>query len=151
MKDNETGIWSMDVGERSILLYSSRQDGWRKGQPVLVNDVTIRIERGRGSSTDIEAVAAHILRAISGSHPTIKIELKRTASETPVPSHGGPAVAVTWELRLNGVVIQQSYDRYRWSDREKAGLKAPAGMQKRLLDLQAAIDGASSGREGDNE
>nr|WP_313665535.1 hypothetical protein [Brucella intermedia] len=58
MKDNEAGIWSMDVGERSILLYSTRQDGWRKGQPVLVNDVTIRIERGRGSSADIEAVAS---------------------------------------------------------------------------------------------
>lgn len=151
MKDNEADIWSMDVGERSILLYSTRQDGWRKGRPVLVNDVTIRIERGRGSSADIEAVAADVLRAISGRHSSIKIELKRTASETPVPSHGGPAVAVTWELRLNGVVIQQSYDRYRWSDREKAGLKAPASMQKRLLDLQAAIDGASSGREGDNE
>ncbi len=141
MKDNETGIWSMDVGERSILLYASRQDGWRKGQPVLVNDVTIRIERGRGSSTDIQAVATDILRAISGRHPSIKIELKRTASETPVPSHGGPAVSVTWELLLNGVVIQQSYDRYRWSDREKAGLKAPASMQKRLVDLQAAIEG----------
>lgn len=144
MKDNETGIWSMDVGERSILLYSTRQDGWRKGQPVLVNDVTIRIERGRGSSADIEAIAADILQGFRSSHPSIKIELKRTASETPVPSHGGPAVAVTWELRLNDVVIQQSYDRYRWSDREKAGLKAPASMQKRLVDLQAAIDGGEN-------
>ncbi|KAB2752344.1 hypothetical protein [Brucella anthropi] len=90
-------------------------------------------------------------RALGAEKPLIILELKRTASDTPVPSHGGPAVSVTWELRLNGVVIQQSYDRYHWSDREKAGLKAPVSMQKLLVELQAAIDGATLESEGDNE
>lgn len=89
-------------------------------------------------------------RALGAEKPLINLELNRTASEFPA-SHGGPAVSVTWELLLNGVVIQQSYDRYRWSDREKAGLKAPVSMQKLLVELQAAIDGATLESEGDNE
>lgn len=79
-------------------------------------------------------------RALAAEKPFVNLELKRTASDTPVPSHGGPAVAVTWELCLNGIVIKSSFDRYHWFDREKAGLRAPASMQKLLVDLQAAID-----------
>lgn len=79
-------------------------------------------------------------RALGAEKPPINLELKRTASDTPVPSHGGPAVVVTWELCLNGIVIERSFDRYHWFHREKAGLKAPASMQKLLVDIQAAID-----------
>ncbi|MEL4069572.1 hypothetical protein WKW50_05430 [Ochrobactrum sp. GPK 3] len=81
-------------------------------------------------------------RALGAEKPFVNLELKRTASDTPVPSHGGPAVAMTWTLLLNGVVIETDSKRYDWFDREKAGLRAPASMQKLLVELQAAVDGA---------
>ena len=56
--------WHRENGERSILLYTLRQDGWRKGQPVLVNDVTVRIELCSGSSTDISRIADTILATL---------------------------------------------------------------------------------------
>lgn len=46
------------------MLYSLREDGWRKGEPVMVNDVTIRIERAPGSETDIEPIIQRIRAAL---------------------------------------------------------------------------------------
>ena len=62
--DGAQGEWHRENGERSILLYTLRQDGWRKGQPVLVNDVTVRIELCSGSSTDISRIADTILATL---------------------------------------------------------------------------------------
>lgn len=47
-----------------VMLYSLREDGWRKGAPVMVNDVTIRIERATGSETDIEPIVQRIRSAL---------------------------------------------------------------------------------------
>lgn len=94
----------------------------------------------------IEALETQIATAAC-QQPGIDLVLVRTASETPVPSHGGPAVSVTWELSLNGVVIESSRERYHWSERDKAGLKAPSQMQRLLVDLQAAIDSPTKPQE----
>ncbi len=47
-----------------VMLYSLREDGWRKGEPVMVNDVTIRVERAPGSETDIEPIVQRIRSAL---------------------------------------------------------------------------------------
>lgn len=46
------------------LIYSLMQDGWRKGQPVMVNDVMIRVEACNRSETDIEPIVQTILAAL---------------------------------------------------------------------------------------
>lgn len=71
--------------------------------------------------------------------PAVKLELIRTVSEAPVPSHGGPAAGVAWELRLNGVLIESSYNRYDWFDRDKKGLKPPATLTKLRDELSTAL------------
>lgn len=76
-----------------------------------------------------------------GAHtPAVKLELIRSVSETPVPSHGGPAAGVAWELRLNGVLIESSYDRYDWFDRDKKGLKPPSTLTRLRDELASALN-----------
>lgn len=67
VEGEETEWHRADNSNGSALLYTLRENGWRKGQPVLVNDVMIRIERGAGSETDIEAIIQRILSALSSS------------------------------------------------------------------------------------
>lgn len=50
-------------GDGSILLYTLKQDGWRKGEPVMVNDFTIRIENANGSVNDLTKIADMIMNA----------------------------------------------------------------------------------------
>ena len=45
-------------------IYSLCQVGWRKGEPLLVNDVMIRVEVRPGSNMDREALVQTILRAL---------------------------------------------------------------------------------------
>lgn len=76
-----------------------------------------------------------------GTHtPAINLELIRIVSENPVPSHGGPAAGVAWELRLNGVLIESSYDRYDWFDRDKKGLKPPSTLTRIRDELANALN-----------
>jgi len=58
------GEWDMDESEHSVLIYSLKQDGWHKGEPFMVNDVTIRIENANGSNHDLGLIAARILAAL---------------------------------------------------------------------------------------
>jgi hypothetical protein len=62
--DGVQGEWHRENDDRSVLLYTLRQNGWRKGKPVLVNDVTLRIERCPGSSADISHIADAIVAAL---------------------------------------------------------------------------------------
>ena len=57
--------WHRIDGPGSILLYTLMQDGWRKGEPVMVNDVMVRIEAANGSETPIEQIAERILSTLS--------------------------------------------------------------------------------------
>ena len=56
--------WRVDESKYGTLIYSLKQDAWRKGEPVMVNDVTIRIENANGSTHDLKLVAARILAAL---------------------------------------------------------------------------------------
>ena len=60
----DQGEWNMDESEYGTLIYSLKQEGWRKGEPIMVNDVTIRIENANGSSHDLGPIAARILAAL---------------------------------------------------------------------------------------
>jgi hypothetical protein len=61
--------WHMVEGSLgSILLYTLRQDGWSRGQPLMVNDVMIRIESANGSQTDVAPIANSILAALAAYH-----------------------------------------------------------------------------------
>lgn len=58
--------WHRADGSMSTLLYTLRQDGWRKGEPVMVNDVMVRIEKSPKSETDLEPIIASILSTLKG-------------------------------------------------------------------------------------
>lgn len=62
----------------------------------------------------------------------MKVELIRTAGDTPSPSHGGPALSVTWTLSINNVVIHRESARYLWAytqtERDTLGAKPPLSM-----------------------
>lgn len=51
------------------LLYTLRQNGWRKGEPVMVNDLMIQVEAAPGSESDPEPIIATILAALNGPLP----------------------------------------------------------------------------------
>lgn len=53
------------AGEECILLYTLKQDGWRRGEPMMVNDITIRIENANGSSNDLATIADVVLSALT--------------------------------------------------------------------------------------
>lgn len=73
----------------------------------------------------------------------VKVELNRREGLEPVPSHGGPALSVTWELSVNGVVISRENDRYRWdcdpAKRAKTGAEPPSGMKSLFDELVGTI------------
>lgn len=64
MSNTPEAEWHRDDNESSILLYTLKQDGWRRGEPLMVNDLTIRIENANGSQNDLRVVAADILKAL---------------------------------------------------------------------------------------
>ncbi|MCO8017545.1 hypothetical protein NI456_01605 [Brevundimonas diminuta] len=59
--------WHREDADHCRLIYSLMQKGWRKGQPVMVNDVAIRIEACNGSETDIGPIADTIQAALSAA------------------------------------------------------------------------------------
>jgi len=75
--------------------------------------------------------------------PRASVRLVSEQSPEPVPSHGGDAVGTSWTLSVEGVVIDQSYDRRRWcADRAKyAKIEyAPRNMVDLFNRLCAAFD-----------
>lgn len=52
-------------GTGSVRLYTLREEGYRRGEPVMVNDVMINIDRGSGSTTDIEPIVQRIRSALA--------------------------------------------------------------------------------------
>lgn len=65
-QERPEGEWHrVDRSAGSVLLYTLREEGWRRGDPVMVNDVMINIDRGSGSSTDIEPIVQRIRSALS--------------------------------------------------------------------------------------
>lgn len=61
----EGAKWHRDDGDYSTLIYSLRQDGYRKGEPSMINDVTVRIEKSSKSDANISDIAAQIQQALS--------------------------------------------------------------------------------------
>lgn len=49
----------------SALVYTLREDGFRRGEPVMVNDVTIRVEPANKSKTDIAPIVDKIHAALT--------------------------------------------------------------------------------------
>jgi hypothetical protein len=61
----EDSEWHRSNGSMGdVLLYTLREDGWRRGKPMMVNDVMVRIERANGSKTDIEPIVQRIRSAL---------------------------------------------------------------------------------------
>jgi len=56
--------WFRQDGDGVVLLYTLKQNGWHRGEPVMVNDVMIRIENAPGSSNDLGALADGILKTL---------------------------------------------------------------------------------------
>jgi hypothetical protein len=57
--------WHRHTNERSILLFTLKQQGWKRGHPIMVNDVMIRIENAPGSDNDLHALSETILAALT--------------------------------------------------------------------------------------
>jgi hypothetical protein len=62
--------WHVINQHRNTLIYSLHQDGWRHGQPVMVNDVTIHVEAAPNSQTDIGPIVSAILAALPAQEPS---------------------------------------------------------------------------------
>lgn len=60
----------------------------------------------------------------------MKLEFVRTESEVPALSHGGTSCLITWELKLNGVVISSESNRYFWEVRKESSLEPHWSLQK---------------------
>ena len=56
--------WHRADSAGQVLLYTLRQDGWRKGEPVMVNDLEVRVQAGNGASIDLEPIIAAIRSAL---------------------------------------------------------------------------------------
>jgi Lar family restriction alleviation protein len=61
-------------GTGSVLLYTLREEGYRRGEPVTVNDVMINVDRAYGSETDIEPIVQRVLSAlVDNSHASEEV------------------------------------------------------------------------------
>lgn len=84
-----TPEWHRADNSGSILLYTLKQNGWRKGEPVMVNDMTIRIENENQSANDLEAIVDRVMNGLRA---------------TPAPTDNAALVEVKplkWKLRSN--------------------------------------------------
>lgn len=57
------GNWNIATGNGTVLLYTLKQDGWRKGEPVMVNDMTARLENANGSNNNLGKCAYRFIAA----------------------------------------------------------------------------------------
>lgn len=58
--------WHREDTIHGSLLYTLRPEVTRRGKGIMVNDVTVRIERENGSDTDIGPIVDKILWALNG-------------------------------------------------------------------------------------
>jgi hypothetical protein len=56
--------WHVASNSGSVLIYCLKQDGWRKGEPVMVNDIMIRVENANRSSNDLQPIVDAIRRVL---------------------------------------------------------------------------------------
>jgi hypothetical protein len=56
--------WQVASNSGSVLIYCLKQDGWRKGEPVMVNDIMIRVENANRSSNELQPIVDAIMRAL---------------------------------------------------------------------------------------
>lgn len=56
--------WHVASNSGSVLVYCLKQDGWRKGEPVMVNDIMIRVENANRSSNELQPIVDAIMRAL---------------------------------------------------------------------------------------
>ena len=56
--------WHVASNSGSVLIYCLKQDGWRKGEPVMVNDIMIRVENANRSSNELQPIVDAIMRAL---------------------------------------------------------------------------------------
>lgn len=64
--ESEEPEWNVlyhDYGH--ALLYTLRHDGYYKGEPNMINDVTIRVEPANRSTTDIAPIVDKVLKALT--------------------------------------------------------------------------------------
>lgn len=84
VKDEPVAWHRSTDGAGSILLYTLRQDGWRRGEPVMVNDAMVRVEAANGSQTPIEPIAERILSALTrpaDERPAVAVEADRAKDD----------------------------------------------------------------------
>jgi hypothetical protein len=62
-KEQDWNVIYDDYG--GALIYTLRHDGYRKGQPVMINDVTIRVEPANKSKTAIVPIVDKVVAALS--------------------------------------------------------------------------------------
>lgn len=58
---------------RSVLFYKLREDGWRKGKPIMVNDVTVRVELAPYAVSELNPVVDQIRSALN---PPMGLEVR---------------------------------------------------------------------------
>lgn len=57
--------WLRADSGSSVLLYTLKQIGWRKGQPEMCNDLMIRIENANRSNNDLNPIAERVLATLN--------------------------------------------------------------------------------------
>ncbi|RYG87653.1 MAG: hypothetical protein EON59_06790 [Alphaproteobacteria bacterium] len=67
--------WNIDFSAdgRSALIYTLRQEGWRKGEPILVNDTEVRVLAAPRSETEIRPIAAAVYEALALAPPAVGV------------------------------------------------------------------------------
>lgn len=89
------------------LIYSLMQDGWRKGQPVMVNDVMIRVEVANRSTTDIEPIIQTIMSALAAA-PVAPADSGLSANPVDASSRTDPVGNVDPDGDGDDILIQRA-------------------------------------------
>jgi len=63
MRDDKPKEWNIAATASSVLLYTLKHDGWRKGEEIMVNDMTVRLENANGSNNDLMKNALRMMAA----------------------------------------------------------------------------------------
>ena len=74
-------VWHRVEGNGATLLYTLRHKGFRRGVPVDVNDLEVRIQASAGSDSDPEPIIQRILAALSIPAPQAQPDARSIFSE----------------------------------------------------------------------
>lgn len=118
-------VWHRVDGNGATLLYTLRHKGFRRGVPVEVNDLEVRIQASAGSDSDPEPIIQRILAALSTSAPQAQ-----------------PDARAVEALRAAEKALLRFCDRYIIEDRED-DIAAERAIQaiRDVLSAPAAEDG----------